>query len=151
MGFSLFGLIIAVAVLAPNFLLLVFPPRGEMAPTTMPALLTWVERAGQALCLVVPVITEAGDLSWWWLLPVTLALGGYYALWGKYLLQGRSFADPYRPLWRVPVPMAILPILVFLFAAAWLSNPWVAGAAVVLAASHIPASLIIARHQNSAT
>lgn len=151
MGFSLFGLIIAVAVLAPNFLLLVFSPHGEMATPTLPVLLTWVERAGQALCLVVPVITAAGDLYWWWLLPVALALGGYYALWGRYLLQGRSFADLYLPLCKVPAPMAILPVMVFFFAAAWLSNPWAAGAAVVLAAGHIPASLLIARHQNAAT
>jgi hypothetical protein len=51
----------------------------------------------------------------------------------------------YRPLWRVPVPMAILPAAVFLAAAAWLSNPWIAIAALILAAGHIPVSVITAR------
>lgn len=148
MRFSLLGLITAVAVLAPNFLLLVCPPRTEMRTLVAPVALTWVERAGQVSCLVVPVITVTGDLSWWWLPPMILALAGYYALWGRYLLRGRTIADLYRPLGKIPAPMAILPVFVFLFAAAWLRNPWVAGAAAILAAGHIPTSLLIARHQD---
>jgi len=150
-GFSLFGLITAIAVLAPNFLLLAFPPLSERMIPRTPALLIGVERAGQALCLVVPVITAAGTLSWWWLLAVAVAVTGYHLLWVRYLLRGRMMVDLYRPLWNVPVPMAVLPVLVFLFCAAWLNNPWVAGAAVVLAAGHIPSSLLIARHLNAAS
>lgn len=41
--------------------------------------------------------------------------------------------------------MAILPVVVFLASAAWLSNPWIAAAAVILAVGHIPAALLIAR------
>lgn len=41
-------------------------------------------------------------------------------------------------------PLGLL-VLVILATAAWLSNPWIAGAAVVLAAGHIPASVLIAR------
>lgn len=145
MGFSPFGLLIAVAVLAPNLLLLPFPPREALPASTAPFALTWLERAGQALCLVVPAITSTGPLSWWWLAAVAVSLGGYYALWARYLLHGNAVADLYRPLWRMPVPMAVLPVLTFAATAAWLSNPWIAGAAAILAAGHIPVSLTIAR------
>jgi hypothetical protein len=107
--------------------------------------LTWLERAGQALCLVVPAITASGELRWWWVAPATVALATYDGLWGRYLASGREFATLYRPLLRVPVPMAILPVVVFLSAGAWLSNGWIAAAAVVLAAGHVPASAFIAR------
>jgi hypothetical protein len=40
--------------------------------------------------------------------------------------------------------MAVFPVLAFLAAAGWLDNPWLAGAAIILAAGHIPASLRIA-------
>lgn len=41
--------------------------------------------------------------------------------------------------------MALAPVAAFLGAAAWLQNPWIALAAVILAIGHIPASLLAAR------
>lgn len=147
MGFSPLGLVVAVAVLAPSFLLLRFPPHDGGPSPAVPVALTGMERAGQALCLVVPAITAPGPVSWWWLPAVVIVLAAYYSLWGRYLARGRRFDDLYRPFWHVPVPMAVLPVLVFFAAAAWLGNPWIAGAAVLLAAGHVPASLVIARRR----
>lgn len=145
MGFSPLGLAVGLAVLAPNLLLVWFPPRVPVPQAHVPRLLGWIERAGQALCLVVPAITSHGELVGWWALPVFVALAGYYALWARYLFTGRVGATLYRPWWVVPVPMAILPVVAFLSTAAWLSNPWIAIAATILAVGHIPAALIIAR------
>ncbi|GAA2225685.1 hypothetical protein N1031_04395 [Herbiconiux moechotypicola] len=144
MGFSPIGLIVSLAVLAPNLLLLPFPPRDQPAARRIPPVLTWVERAGQGLCLVVPAITEPGAVVWWWAPVVAAALAGYCALWLRYLLRGRSHALLFEPVWRIPVPMALLPVVAFLATAAWLGNPWIALAAVVLAAGHIPISLLTA-------
>lgn len=148
MGFSPFGLVVSLAVLAPNLLLVAFPPRTPIPQVRVPSALTLLERAGQALCLVVPAITAAGDLRGWWAVAVVVAVALYWALWGRYLASTRSAASLYSPLWRVPVPMAILPVIAFSAAAAWLSNGWIALAALVLAAGHIPASLLIARAVN---
>lgn len=145
MGFSPLGLLVGVAVLAPNLLLVAFPPRAPLPKAPVPRPLGWLERAGQALCLVVPAITETGTIAWWWAAAVAAALAGYYALWGRYLLRGRDGADLYRPVWGVPVPMALLPVAAFLVTAAWLGDPWIAAAAVVLAVGHIPTSLAAAR------
>jgi hypothetical protein len=144
-GFSPWGLVIALAVLAPNLLLLRFPPRDGLPSARVPTVLVWVERVGQALCLVVPVITEPRVPRWWWTLLVAAALAGYYVLWGRYLFGGRRSAELYGPVWQVPVPMAILPVLVFLATAGWLGNVWIAVSALVLATGHIPASVIRAR------
>ena len=145
MGFSPLGLAVGLAVLAPNLLLMRFPPRVPIPTTPVPRALAWLERIGQAMCLVVPAITQPGPVVGWWALPVFGGLAGYYALWGRYLLTGRAGAALYRPSWVVPVPMALLPVEVFLSTAAWLSNPWIAVAAVVLACGHIPVSAIVAR------
>lgn len=64
----------------------------------------------------------------------------YYALWVRYVAVGLAGAALYRPLWGLPVPMAVLPVLVFLLVAAWLNNAWIAVAALVLAAGHLPAA-----------
>ncbi|GGM59339.1 hypothetical protein [Microbacterium saperdae] len=150
MGFSLLGLIVSIAVLAPNLLLLWFPPHGQNTVARVPRLLEGVERMGQALCLVVPAITLPGAIVWWWALPAVLALAIYYGLWGRYLVAGRAQALLYASLWRVPVPMAVMPVVVFLCAAAWLSNPWIAIAAAVLALGHIPVALLTRRAIRSA-
>lgn len=139
------GLLVSLAVLGPNLLLLRFPPSVPMPTAEIPRPLAWTERAGQALCMVVPAITAAGELVWWWAAPVLAGLAGYYLLWGRYLRTGRRGDTLYRSAWGIPVPMAVLPVGVFLATAAWLSNPWVALAALVLGAGHIPAALLVSR------
>lgn len=145
MGFSGYGLAVGLAVLAPNLLLIRRPPVPPLPAVRVPLALTWLERAGQAACLVVPAITAPGMLTAGWVIPLVVALVAYYALWARYLLTDRSPAALYGPLWTAPVPMAILPVIVFFSAAAWLGNPWIAASAAALAAGHIPAALIIAR------
>lgn len=145
MGFSPLGLIVGLAVLAPNLLLLRFPPRDPLPRVAVPRVLSWLERAGQALCLVVPAITDPGPIAWWWVAPGVVALAIYYALWVRYLRSGRPVSALYRPLWRAPVPMAILPVAVFLSASAWLGDVWIAVAALVLALGHIPVAVLNAR------
>jgi hypothetical protein len=144
MGFSPIGLIVGFAVLVPNLLLLWFPPTVSVPAPRIPAALGWTERAGQALCLVVPAITAPGVIVGWWSVPAVAALAGYYALWARYLFTGRDQATLYRRWWMIPVPMAVLPVIVFFSTAGWLSNIWIAAAASVLAVGHIPASLVIA-------
>lgn len=81
----------------------------------------------------------------WWSAPAALALAGYYALWGRYVLGERTIAGLYRPVGRVPVPMAVLPVLVFTATAAWSTSGWIAAGAALLATGHIPVSLLFAR------
>lgn len=144
-GFSPLGLIVSLAVLTPNLLLVWLPPREPLPSAPVPRPIRWLERAGQACCIVVPAITTIGDTASWWALPAASALVGYYALWGRYLTTGRDPTTLYRDWRGLPVPMALLPVLVFLTSAAWLSNGWIALAALVLAAGHLPAATITAR------
>ena len=146
MTFSLPGLLLSLAILAPSFLLLAWPARSQ--PEVLPKsgwLLAWLERGGQAACLVVPAITGGAVHPDVWLAAVIVFLGLYYALWVRYFVAGREFALLYRPLAFVPVPMAVFPVLAFLAGAGWLKSWWLAGAAVVLGIGHIALSYRIAR------
>lgn len=144
-GFSPCGLLVVLAVFAPNLLMVWLPPRTPMPRVATPLWVGVLERAGQALCLLVPVVTLPGQLAWWWALPVIVGLVGYYALWVQYFLTGRMIAALYRQVWGMPVPMAVLPVLVFFAAACWLRNPWLAASATILAVGHVHASMRIAR------
>ncbi|MCI2959339.1 hypothetical protein MN032_16755 [Agromyces atrinae] len=150
MGFSVLGLVVSLAVILPNLLVLAYPPREGFPSARIPPILSGVERAGQALCVVVPVITAPGTVYGWWAIPVLVGLVAYYLLWARYLISGRPVTTLYGPFWGVPVPMAIAPVIVFAATGLALSNGWVVGSAVVLAAGHIPTSLIIARSLSAA-
>ncbi len=140
MTFSLPGLLLSLAILAPSFLLLAWPALPKSG-----WLLSGLERGGQAACLVVPAITGGSVHPDWWLAAIIVFVGLYYALWVRYFRGGREFALLYRPLAFVPVPMAVFPVLAFLAGAGWLQSWWLAGAAVVLGIGHIVLSYRIAR------
>ncbi len=145
MGFSLAGVAVSLAILAPNALLILFRPVDATPPIRSPRPLTWLERSGQALCLVVPALTgqEPGDP--WWLAAVIACIAVYLGLWGRYLVTGWHIASLYAPLGPIPVPMALFPIAAFLLAAGWLGSWWIALAATILALGHIPLALATAR------
>ncbi|WP_182526510.1 hypothetical protein [Nocardioides dongkuii] len=145
MAFSPAGLALSLAVLAPNLLMLRFPPRDPLPSVRAPRVVSGAERAGQALCLVVPAASTHGPTEPAWAALVAGCLAGYYGLWVRYLRGGRGGAALYEPVWGVPVPMAVLPVLAFLAASAWLGNPWIAVSAVVLAVGHVPAALLVGR------
>lgn len=145
MGFSVLGLALSLAIFTPSLSLVWFPPRPAVPAGVAPRPVTVLERAGQALCVTIPAITVGASVSWWWFSLVAALVLAYWALWVRYLAIGRPLAALFGPVWGVPVPMALLPVAAFLAGAAWLENPWVAIAAGVLAAGHIPSSLITAR------
>jgi hypothetical protein len=74
--FSPYGLAVGLAVLAPNLLLIWFPPTTRPASVRVPLPLAWLERAGQAACLVVPEITAPGTLTDGWLIPLPTTRSG---------------------------------------------------------------------------
>lgn len=145
MGFSLLGLAVSLAIFLPNLLLIPFPPRPKLESPAVPRVLLVFERAGQALCMTVPAITATGATAWGWAVPVALAVLAYGALWIRYLRRGRPASALSDTVLGIPVPMALAPVAAFLGTAAWLQNPWIALAAVVLAVGHIPTSLLAAR------
>ena len=94
MSFTLPGLLVALAVLAPNALLLVFRPTTGI-PRTADAgpLFTILERAGQVGCLVVLTMSGARGLDGW-LVGTLIVVAGYWALWARYLARRRFAARP---------------------------------------------------------
>jgi len=145
-GFSLIGLAIALAVLAPNLLLPVFPPVGGIPRTKDAGLpFTILERAGQVGCLALLAASgERFDHFSAWIPPLAICVGAYWALWARYVVR-RRFDQLYASLGAIPVPMAVFPVLAFGFAALWASSWWLGIAMVVLAIGHLTTSVAVRR------
>ena len=140
MGFSLIGLLITGVILLPNLLVLLRPPKN--APEIVKsagALMTVIERVGQAACFLLPVFSkgyiETAYVNVWFIL-AALCIAVYYGLWLRYALR-RDFALLFAPLLRIPIPMAVFPVLAFAFIAIWLKSIWLGAAALALAVGHL--------------
>lgn len=143
--YSVAGMILSLAIVAPNFFLLGGAPRAPRPIPRVPWALTVLERVGQAGCFVVPALLGGSAHVDLWLALVLLCVAAYYGLWGRYLLGGRPFLLLYAPLGPLPVPMAVLPVIAFLAAAAWWSSWPLAALATVLAIGHLSTAWIVAR------
>ena len=105
MGFSLLGSLIAIIILAPSMLMIIFPP--EPFPVGLQdagKIFTLLERAGQLGCIGILVVSRD------------------------------AFTEV--PYVGIPIPMAILPVCAFGFAAIWGQSIWLGMAVVCLAIGH---------------
>lgn len=160
MGFSLTGLLVSIAVLAPNLLLTIFPPDRPIPAVGVARVVTVCEGAGRVLCLTVPALTGSG----WGLgagvgapglavpagVVLAVCLLGYWALWARYLRAGRRTSALFDTVLAIPVPMAVLPVTAFAATAALLASPAIAAATALLAIGHIPTA-VLTSHALAAT
>jgi ABC-type Na+ efflux pump permease subunit len=125
-GLSWAGLGVALAVMLPN---LVFAVRSS---GTVPEGLTgsgrFVGTAEQAarIGLLAALILQRED---GYGSPVLLVIGllclfGYYAMWIRFFRRNLPYASLFTDrCFGIPLPLAVFPLLHFLFMAAWLTNP----------------------------
>lgn len=140
MGFSTTGLLIVAIILSPNLIFAFFAPKNIPQGIKDAGLLfTVMERIGQAGCMGLVVISkdnfEAASIDVWFYLMV-ICIVVYYCLWIQYFVQGREFYLLFKPLWFIPIPMAIFPVLAFSFAAIWGKSIWIGISVVLLAVGH---------------
>ena len=151
MDFHIAGVIASVLILLPNLLYMAYPPEDmPLHNGKAPLWLTVVENIGRFTCLIYPIIFGAdtaiaiasGSIIVYLMAAFILA---YYILWARYFAHGRTFKLLFRPLFFIPVPMAVFPAAYFLILSLLLQSPMMATAAVVFAAGHIPISLMTYR------
>ncbi len=138
------GGLITLLILLPNLLMLALPPtavppeKGRLAG--LPRVMGWVERAGQAGSFVIPFFYQLPALrgaSVDALAVMALALLFYYIGWLRYALKGHRFVLLFAPLLRIPLPLAVSPVIYFGAAAVYLRSWPLAAAAALLAVGHL--------------
>lgn len=141
-------------VLLPNVLFWAWPPEG--VPSSVQAIqvhlgLKIAEGAGRVGVMVVPLfygIHMNGSVASLTLVIMIIAMLFYLIGWARYLGQARRYYWLFAPLWGIPVPMAIMPVLYFLASALLLESIPMLASAIILGVGHIPSSLQIYRSLN---
>jgi hypothetical protein len=140
MGFSINGLLISLILLAPNLLFVMYPPlKSQPIQTKTNFLFTILEKVGQVGCFCLPVFSsqnfDSREIDSWFIL-MTICIVIYYMLWIRYFKHNRDIIYLYLPLGKIPIPMAIFPVLAFVFAAIWGKSVLLGIASILLAIGH---------------
>jgi hypothetical protein len=143
--FHWMNLFIPLVVFAPYALWLLLPSAiktsGEKNKT--PILWTFLENVGRVCVTIVPVfypIVLDGEFSRVCVNGMLFLAVFYFAGWYRYFRSGREHAFLYLPMWKIPIPLAISPVLYFLLSAGLLQSIPMLVAALLLGFGHIPIS-----------
>lgn len=124
--FSVLGFIIFMIPMIINIVYMIFPPVNA-ADDTSNVNRAWeiIEHSTRilyaiAICVIVSD-QKLNDKSIWLYLGL-LFLVLYYIAWIRYFIGGRDAALLAKSFFFVPMPLAVFPVLYFLFAAIWLHN-----------------------------
>lgn len=139
---------VALTVLIPNLLWLIFPPKdaapsGSEGPSRR-SVLQPLEAVARAAVFAVPFFYSVGPLDVLTALAFAfmgISLAVYYLGWIRYFLGGRRYRHLWMPLAGIPVPLAVAPTVYFLCASVALGSWPLAAASILLAFTHIPLSL----------
>ena len=144
MTFHPFSLIITLLVLIPNIIFSLKPPASKSSNLPKePLPLTIIENIGRYGVFIIPLFYGI-DVSGTCEIIATSLMGLmlliYYVCWIRYFLRGRDFKWMLLPFMRIPIPMAISPILYFMLSSVVLHSIPMLIFSLLLAAGHIPIS-----------
>ena len=135
------GGLISILVLIPNLVFIVFPPRDMPRTLSKPArsleIVEWIGRIGAFAIPFFCWIELTDTIEMLAAVIMIGALAMYYLGWLRYMRQGHSFALLFQPMWRIPLPLAIAPIVYFYAASIVLHSWWLLIAAALLTIGHL--------------
>lgn len=145
MKFYWFNLLFVLLPMLPNILFFLKRPSDVVSSGPIRGiwrLFETLERVGQLGCFVLPLFFAADfDRGLIFALGMAAALSFYYIGWVRYFIKGRRYNYLFKPMLGIPVPLAISPVVYFLFTALLIHSVWMFAAVLLLAAGHIPISL----------
>ena len=125
-GFSWIGLIVFLLPMLINIVYVILPPKN--APTTQQEtnkILEIIEQSTRMLymlAIVFLVSKEKVDFTSAWMFIGLIFLILYYMVWFRYFLGGRDVDLLGKKFLFVPMPLAVFPVIYFIFEAIWLNN-----------------------------
>lgn len=145
-NFSLKGLLVVAVTLVPSVLLAIFPPQNSLNVTSNLAS-TILENIGRFAVIAILLFSarrfDRRPDVWFGLACIFGLL--YYVGWGRYFFGGQTFRLLYEPIFHIPVPLAVFPVLALVAVAIWMRSIALVIAVLVMAVGHVPASYLIYR------
>lgn len=150
-----FSLIITILVLIPNIFFSLKKPVNK--PSNLPKeplLLTIIENIGRYGVFIIPLFYEidaSGVLEKVAIAAMASMLLIYYACWMRYFRSGSDFKWMFLPFMKIPIPLAISPVLYFMLSSMILHSFPMLIFSLLLAVGHLPISWQQYKHIKSMT
>lgn len=145
MKLNIWSVITPLLVALPNLLWAKFPPvdtpQNSHLHRSRNRLLEICEQIGRMSVFVVPLFYAPQPAAHGYRLALALmatSLLVYYCGWLRFFSGGRRSAQLLQPLWLLPIPLAISPVVYFAGAALLLQSWTMLLAALLLGVGHIP-------------
>jgi hypothetical protein len=138
-SFSWIGAIVFLLPMIINVIYAIFPPVNAAEPAKVNKILEIIENATRILylfALVLLVSKQKLDYKSPWLYIALVFLVLYYIVWIRYFAGGRENSLMNQSFLFIPMPLAIFPVLYFIFAAIWMHNYIAVGIMVVFGVAH---------------
>lgn len=145
LSFSWVGLVVFALPMLINVAYAIFPPTGDVGQVKN--VTKWVEvieNVSRIVYLVLMTFLVNKDAPHYlnvWLVLAVIFLILYYLVWIRYFIGKRDVALLAKPFLFVPIPLAIFPVLYYLFAAIWVGNYPAAIVMLIFGAAHITVSV----------
>ncbi|SEN28855.1 hypothetical protein SAMN04487895_10153 [Paenibacillus sophorae] len=140
------SLIIPFLILLPNLMFIRLQPRNgpNQGEEKGNPILSAAEGVGRLGVFIIPIFSSVHiDHSYEVisLIGILISLSLYYIGWIRYFGRGREYNLLFAPMIGIPVPLAVSPVLYFLFASVVLHSVYLFICGVLFAIGHIPNSL----------
>lgn len=145
LSFSWVGLVVFALPMLINVIYAIFPPTGDVGQ--IKNVTKWVEvieNVSRIAYLILMTFLVNKDAPYYlnvWLVLAAIFLILYYVVWIRYFIGERNVALLAKPFLFVPIPLAIFPVLYYLFAAIWVVNYPAAIVMIIFGAAHITVSV----------
>lgn len=144
MTFHPLSLIITLLVLIPNIIFSLKKPANK--PANLPKeniVLAVIENIGRYGVFIIPLFYAIDISGIWEIIAVSmmgLMLLQYYVCWIRYFLRGNDFKWMFLPFIKIPIPLAISPVIYFMLSSIILHSLPMLIFSLLLAVGHIPIS-----------
>ncbi len=129
------NLLVPLLAILPSLIYIFLPPKRPVASVKVNVFITIFEKFGQVGVCVLPIFLPFHFSP----IPVVfmvVALLLYYLAWARYFAT-RKVSFLYKPLFYIPLPLAVFPIIYFLFGALSFNAPMMYVSWLLLAIGHL--------------
>ncbi|MDT3429147.1 hypothetical protein J2Z22_004747 [Paenibacillus forsythiae] len=139
------SLVIPFLILLPNLMFIGLQPRNKPNEEDKGnPIFSVAEAVGRVGVFLIPLFSSIHIDHFYEvisLIGMIVSLSLYYLGWIRYVRGDREYSLLFAPMFGIPVPLAISPVLYFLFAAVVLHSPYLFACGVIFAIGHILSSL----------
>ena len=124
--FSFLGFIVFMIPMLINIVYVILPPANAVEEATnvnkIWESIEGITRVLYAIAICILVSNQKINFKSPWFILGLVFLVLYYAVWMRYFIGGRDVKLLGKSFLFIPLPLAIFPVLYYLFAAIWLHN-----------------------------